>query len=446
VAPNTIFTLGQPEPDVLELNLEEGQVWINVEDLEEGETFQVETPSAAASVRGTRYSVRLADNGGTIISTQAGSVTVMAAGSVVTVTPGHQTAVAPGDPPSHPVGMSNEEQLRWGMATGPELSVAVPWIGQADVFSYTGSIGSRSWSPHGEYYALYSYDAEGDYGMIYDVDTQSVITSPLPWETHAVFFNPTGGGSFSYRSIESDSEYYLCFAYMDGTSDSCYGGDARYGWPFWLSDGSGVVAYTDRDTAWELYLIYRDGSAMTRLTTGGSYAIRQTASPDNNYIAYVQADMYMGPGDLYVMGVDGSNPQLLFNDVYGNGYDHVDWSPDSSSIAVPQEGGGLYVVPVDGSTPHLMPGTENLMCRHPVWAPTTGGWPMIYYGYDPQTSVGGMWYTADMQSEPQYILYADWGPDWAANGSAAAFGFTDASGAEPITGVYVFQTDPSFWP
>jgi len=55
VAPNTIFTFNQPEPDTMELRLDEGQVWVNVEGLAPGEVFQVETPSAVAAA-GPRWS------------------------------------------------------------------------------------------------------------------------------------------------------------------------------------------------------------------------------------------------------------------------------------------------------------------------------------------------------------------------------------------------------
>jgi hypothetical protein len=93
VAPNTIFTLQQPDEDTTQLSLDEGQIWVNVEGLEPGETFEVETPGAVASVRGTRFGVRVGADDTTVVSTQEGTVTVTAASTAVTVTAGFQTVV-----------------------------------------------------------------------------------------------------------------------------------------------------------------------------------------------------------------------------------------------------------------------------------------------------------------------------------------------------------------
>ena len=86
----------------MRLELGQGQVWIEVDDLPEGETFEVETPGAVASVRGTRFSARTTPDGNTIVSTREGTVTVSSSTSPLTVTvlAGQQTTVTPSGPES----------------------------------------------------------------------------------------------------------------------------------------------------------------------------------------------------------------------------------------------------------------------------------------------------------------------------------------------------------
>ena len=116
VAPNTIFTLGQPDPDTVQLSMDEGQMWVNVEGLAPGETFEVETPSAVASVRGTRFSVRVDPDGVTWISVVEGTVWVRAGGEEVEVSAGMEVRVPPGGPPDAPMLMDPEQSIPWGSA------------------------------------------------------------------------------------------------------------------------------------------------------------------------------------------------------------------------------------------------------------------------------------------------------------------------------------------
>ena len=199
VAPNTIFSFGQPEPDTVTLNLQEGQIWLNVEGLEGDKTFEVETPHAVASVRGTRFSVRSYPDEGTLVSTQVGTVTLGVENQLVTVTTGLESTAPLIGPPSEAMTMSTQEELRWGMAAGDDLDVVLPT--GSSVFSTTqdGLMSNPQLSADGSYFSAYYHYMIGDDtstfqggSFIYDVRAGKLITGMVPEDADGVSFSPDG--------------------------------------------------------------------------------------------------------------------------------------------------------------------------------------------------------------------------------------------------------------
>ena len=472
VAPNTIFTLDQPDEDETTLTLDEGQVWVNVEGLDEGQTFQVETPDTVASVRGTRFSARIDGDGNTIVSTRAGTVTVGLGTDAVTVTEGLQTVVMPGDVPAAPTPMTPEEQVRWGMAMGSRLHVRLPAIGDPGVLTYTGSVFSTDWSPDGQYFAYVYSDpldttTTGFKNAFYDTGSGSIIESPLSENAGGVFFNPTGDG-LAYQSLEGAANF-VCTADLDGATRDCFGGRNMYGWPFWSPDGSKLLVYTDlsvtanvgggllsspsrspsgQQGALNLVLFTSELEYLAHLTTDQTgFNIRQNWSPDGKRIAFVRNDDYVGPGDVWIMDADGGNQQMVFEGIYGNGFDHVSWSPDGEYLVTPkQDSGGLWLVPTDGSDPWLAEGTEGWDCWDPVWSPVGDGWPLFFYSqYDEDLELGQLWVIPAAGEEPESLGYVEWGPKWTPYGQYLSIGFAHHSGDVPEVEVLVFPAQPDFW-
>jgi hypothetical protein len=452
VAPNTIFTFGEPVPDSLRLNMEEGQMWIDVGGLDPDETFEVETPGVAASVRGTRFSVRAQPDGATIVSTRAGTVTVAAGSTTVSVTAGYQTTVLPGASPESPVPMSMDEQVRWGMAMGSDLEVVLPAVGGSQVFSYTGSSVQYDLSSDGTQFAYtFYYPSTGFNFGFYDVVAGMPYTLSLSNPVTAVFFDPAGD-RFAYQSPGHDG-YQICIADLEGVTTGCFGGDARYGWPFWSPDGEWIAFYSDLGLSGEGYNLFRarpDGSDFQQLTSDPQgYNIRQAWSPDGEWLAFVKAAEYRGVGDLWVMRSDGSDQQMLFEGVYANGPDHVVWSPDGASIAVPAETGGLYIVPVDGSEPWMVPGTEGWACWEPAWSPSNTGWPLFFSGIEAGTELTGLWTSWGDDAGPGYFAgYAEgavWRPIWASDGSSVAIRYGTVSLDNLQVFFRFFEMEPDFW-
>jgi len=451
VAPNTIFTLDQPQPDTMQLTLEEGQIWLDVEGLEPGQTFEVETPGATASVRGTRFSVRAKEDGSTIVSTQVGTVTVAAQTQVVTATAGLQVEVPAGGPPENAQPMTFDEQVRWGMAVGADLDVVLPVVGDSAVVSATGALINTDWSPGGQYFAFSIYDPlQGKIGTAY-YDTQTGALDSFPAvlgeneKMLGVFFGPEEG-VFAYRANGAQSDR-LCTSRMGGSEQTCFGGDAMYGWPLWSPDGEWLLFYSDRGLDGEGFGLYKarpDGSDFTPLTDGdGPYNIRQSWSPDGESIAFVRASDYQGPGDVWVMGADGSDARPVFEGIREGSHDHLAWSPDGSALVVAGQEGGLYLVSPDDKTIATVRGTDGWTCWMPEWSPTGDGWPIWFYSEGADGETPGLW-TVSEQGGPTYFAATTLGPLF--DSSHVAFARSRSSEESYETRLHFFNLEPSFWP
>jgi hypothetical protein len=112
---NSIFTvresLTRQEVLVTRLFLQEGRLWAHLT-TDQPHQFSVETGSAVAAVRDTRFSVRVAE-GETLLSVAEGQVDLTAQGRSVTVVQQEQVTVEPGQPPSPPEPMSDQERALW---------------------------------------------------------------------------------------------------------------------------------------------------------------------------------------------------------------------------------------------------------------------------------------------------------------------------------------------
>jgi hypothetical protein len=487
----------------MKLDLSEGQTWINVEGLKEGDTVEVETPTAVASVRGTRWSARLTGAGATVFSTQVGTVTVTSeAGGAVEVLPGFQTVVPPGLTPSMPEPMTPGEQMRWGMASGEKLDVVLPVVDHTAAYTYTGIPLNKDWSSEGRYFVHSYFDTRAmeRRHTFYDAQVEGIIPSPLPPEATGIFFSPTDE-SLAYQAREGDNTSICTMGYSGGLSGglgpprsglpgkaslalpfavdrlplTCFGGDALYGWPFWSPDGEWLSFYSNRgdldaglspagggglakrslyrqegDPAFHLYRARPDGSEMEQLTFAGNHNIRHEWSPDGEWIAFVRADEYDAPGDVWVMRADGSDARRVFEGIYGNGLVHLAWSPDGKWLAAPATGGGLWIVPtgISGAEDDIwmVPGTDEILCDEYAWAEIDSGWPILFQGYHKVDRQRAVWaYLPGVTEEAWPLADSGWGPAWSPTGGRIASAFIDEASGE-VFEVDLFSIESSMWP
>lgn len=451
VAPNTIFTLGQPAPETVQLSMDEGQMWVNVEGLAPGETFEVETPSAVASVRGTRFSVRVDPDGVTWISVVEGTVWVRAGGEEVEVSAGMEVRVPPGGPPDAPMLMDPEQSIPWGSAVGDQLDLVLPVYGTPQVITNTGFIGYPRCSADGRYTAYSYFDPEKEKPgyFLYDWEEQAYRPMELPESVWRVDFHPTEN-RIAYNNANGE----ICVADLDGAAPSCFSTSISYGnvtytgitgQPVWSPDGERLLFTNSVGENFNshIFIARPDGSEVTQLTSGPGDFVEPVWAPDGSRIAFLHTEESGGPAELWVVDRGGDLVQAV-TDVAFNSYASPAWAPDGSALAVPgymeedhEEGtGGLWVVPLADVPPWMVPGTEGMRCWDPVWYPGASPlagratitstdeaiWPLFFEGYPPDSETHGIWwYAPDVTTSAALLVESVGGPVWCPEGEYVLF-------------------------
>jgi hypothetical protein len=471
VAPNTIFTLSQPDASTLKLNLQEGQMWLNVEGLKPGEKFEVETPAAVAAVRGTRFSVRVDPDDTTTISCLDGSVSVTSTvGTTVTVSYKFQTVIRPGGDPEYPAMITNTEIIRWGMAAGPYLDVVVPTGELLDTYTVPGMTSYGTWSGDDSFFSFtyYAPDLEEKRSqlMFYFLPSAAlVVPTGIPTDTYKVAYNPAGDGAAWGQNVEGQSS--ICTGTLNSNNPVCFGPPGTGYFPelpVWSPDGQWLlypISVMDTKIVTEfvhvdnLYRSRPDGSEMMQLTFSDSSRIgyygRYTWSPDGTQIAYAYTDSedWEAHGQAWMMKADGSAPHMIYDDLLEPRYnDPLPWSPDGMWLAL-SSSQGLFLVSPDGKTIQQIPDTEAGSYYNVQWSPTVTGWPLLYHYYNETDKKGGTYFTVGEDATPQGFYLSSWGPVYSPDGKRVAFGFNqqigDKTNPRYRSTIYFFQVLP-LWP
>jgi Tol biopolymer transport system component len=142
----------------------------------------------------------------------------------------------------------------------------------------------------------------------------------------------------------------------DGTTDYPVGSNSA---PTWSPDGNRIYFQSTRaDSAgslliYDVYSMDSDGSGVQRITsTANGYSGVPCVSPNGEKLAFVRGDT--SGNELYVVGVDGSNPVALTTPPLGNTIQSPRWSADNKQIMF-ASGGSIFLINVDGTGLMKMP-------------------------------------------------------------------------------------------
>jgi TolB protein len=192
--------------------------------------------------------------------------------------------------------------------------------------------------------------------------------------------------------------------------------------PVWSPDGSQIAFISDRDDPnpgvcfpdcrYQIYAINADGSGERRIVETETRTNHPDWHPDGTRLSF-DTELNL-EGDIYVVGADGSDPQLLIEDGFW-----ADWSPDGTQIVFASNRDGnveLYVADADGRNQRRL--THNTRLDFfPVWSPDGR---RIAFATREQKQIYVV--SADGRHEQQVTdqgLSED--PDWSPDGSAIVF-------------------------
>ena len=161
---------------------------------EQPHELTVDTGSAVAAVRDTRFSIKVAD-GQTFLSVAEGTVVLTAQRQSVTVTAGQQVVVEPGQPPSTPEPLRSEERTLW-TTEGEMPELALPTSTPTSTVTPTPTL-SPTPTP-----------TSTPMPLPISTVTLTPALSPTPTQTGTLMLTPTTGdfGNFG--------EYYIADTFL----------------------------------------------------------------------------------------------------------------------------------------------------------------------------------------------------------------------------------------
>jgi hypothetical protein len=324
------------------LFLQEGRLWAHLTS-DQPHEFTVETGSAVAAVRDTRFSMRVAD-GETLLSVADGEVELTAQEQSVTVTAGEQATVEPDQPPSPPEPLSTEERRMW--ATEGEMPKLAPPIGEVDAgmggnLSIRGVVRDSSRTVAPDVYVAVTVYRERGGGAIGQLWSGDLLTD----EAGAYAFNNllrVGGGHYEvwfngrqeYGRMYENSGYYI--------NENEISGDVYLlnvtVHPVTGSAFSGVIQYEDADGVTKNFL-------SGPLGPGRFIELNRGTSANHEYS--IGSEYFTDDGSTaYLSGLAGGTYYLVFQYRRSDGV-WVDRTSPSFEILPGETKQYDYTIPLD---------------------------------------------------------------------------------------------------
>ncbi len=264
--------------------------------------------------------------------------------------------------------------------TAQLYAMAADGTGQTRLTILPGRALGARWSPDGSQ-LVYSYQPREDgadpddpvqiHVMNADGTGDRVLATDYPASDPA--WSPDGTRIAFSQNI--DEQYDVFVMGSDGADVQRLTTDAASDWGVtWTADGSALLFNSDRDGGYHIHRLDLASGAVTQITTGPSADYEPAISPDGTRIAFTSNRRGGDNYDVWLAGIDGSDPtRLTVGDDVGDSYMPT-WSPDGSTIAFTSNRTGdfdVFSMPAAGGEATNLsrnPGANDGWAR-PAWSP-----------------------------------------------------------------------------
>jgi TolB protein len=179
------------------------------------------------------------------------------------------------------------------------------------------------------------------------IESAAAQSTAAPTSSEAVQPNPSPWGSLVLDARESGWDHL--YAYTPGSAGLApfLAGEWNDRHPAAAPDGSAIAFASDRDGAWDIYILDLPTGAVRRVTETLAYEGWPSWSPDGRWLAiesYADGDL-----DIWVLSVDGSSPPIQLTNEAGADTSPA-WDPQGRRIAFISDRSGqpdLYLADLD---------------------------------------------------------------------------------------------------
>ena len=212
--------------------------------------------------------------------------------------------------------------------------------------------------------------------------------------------------------------------------------------PAWSPDGTKIAFASAREGSFDIYVMNRDGTGATRLTSTKQNDQHPTWSPDGSRIAFSR---FSDVDHLYVMNADGTGTRRLTDDDLTAEAEPA-WAPDGNWIAYSHRESGsdfreIWVVRPDGTGRRAVT-KLNAKSYTPTWAPDS---KRLAFSSNHDATLYDIFTVTVDGTNVRRVVSSEtdaFEPAWSPDGSEIAFSRDGAIVVTTLAGVEQQLTDP----